>query len=81
MMARHMDPEINTIVQDMKKHCKEDPIANSEKQTYLMVQSSRLSVLLAEEAETQNKKVAKQTKKKLLASLGQYIYLQGFFSS
>jgi hypothetical protein len=57
-----MNPEIFSIVEDMRRRCKENPIAESDKQTYLMVQSSRLSVLLAEAAETQNQIVAEQTK-------------------
>lgn len=52
-----MNPEIHSIVKDMKKHCQKDPIAETDRQTYLMVQSSRLSVLLAEEAEKSTKKI------------------------
>lgn len=71
-----MNREIKLIVEDMKKHCKETPIANSDKQTYLMVQSSRLSVLLAEETEAQNKEVSKQTEK--IIKLTKAIYVLTF---
>ena len=57
-----MNQEIFEIIDDMKGRCKANASAESDKQTYLMVQSSRLSVLLAEEAEAQNQIVAEQTK-------------------
>lgn len=47
-----MNPEIYTILDDMKQRSPKDPvIATSDKQTYLSIQSSRLFVLLAEETE------------------------------
>jgi hypothetical protein len=58
-----MNLEIHEIVSDMKRRCKENPIAESDKQTYLMVQSSILSVLLAEESEAQNKTIMHLTEK------------------
>lgn len=56
-----MNPEIHSIVEDMKKRCPKNPIANSDIQTYLSVQSSSLLVLLAEEAEKSAKKTEKLT--------------------
>ena len=58
-----MNQEIQDIIIDMQGRCKTDAIAESDKQTYLMVQSSRLSVLLAKETEIHNKEVSKQTEK------------------
>ncbi len=57
-----MNPEIYAIIEDMKKRSPKNPIANSEIQTYLSVQSSSLLVLLAEEAEKQNQKISAFTK-------------------
>ena len=58
-----MNQEIYDIIDDMKGRCKANAIAESDKQTYLMVQSSRLSVLLAEEDEIRGKEVSNQTEK------------------
>ena len=58
-----MNQEISDIIDDMKGRCKANAIAESDKQTYLMVQSSRLSVLLAEEDEIRGKEVSTQTEK------------------
>ena len=58
-----MHPEIYTIIEDMKKRSPKNPIANSDKQTYLSVQSSRLLVLLAEEAAKSTEKNEKLTRR------------------
>ena len=58
-----MNQEIYDIIDDMKGRCKANAIAESDKQTYLMVQSSRLSVLLAEEDAIRGKEVSNQTEK------------------
>ncbi len=58
-----MNPEIHSIVNDMKKRCPKNPMASSDIQNYLSVQTSNLLVLLAEETEIQNNKTAKQTEK------------------
>jgi hypothetical protein len=46
-----MNPEIHTIIEDMKRRSPKNPIASSDIQNYLQVQNSNLLVLLAEEAE------------------------------
>jgi hypothetical protein len=47
-----MNPEIYTILDDMRQRTPRDPvIATSDKNIYLSIQASRLQVLLAEEAE------------------------------
>ncbi|HBR22226.1 MAG TPA: hypothetical protein DD713_06625 [Nitrospiraceae bacterium] len=56
-----MNPEIHTIIEDMKKRSPKNPLNNSDVQTYLSVQNSRLLVLLAEEAEKSAKKTEKLT--------------------
>ena len=58
-----MNPKIRSIAEDMKNRSPKNPIATSDIQTYLSVQSSELLVLLAEEAEIQNSKTTEQTEK------------------
>ena len=58
-----MNQEIYDIIDDLKGRCKANAIAESDKQTYLMVQSSRLSILLAEEDEIRGQGVSNQTDK------------------
>lgn len=57
-----MHPEIYSILDDMKIRRPKNPIANSDIQTYLQVQSSNILVLLAEENEKSAKKLEKLTK-------------------
>ena len=57
-----MNPEIQSIVDDMQKRCPKNPLANSDVQTYLLVQASRLHVLIAKESEIQSRKISKLTK-------------------
>jgi len=64
-----MNPEIYTIIDDMKKRCPQNPTANSDIQTYLSVQNSRLLVLLAEETEKSAKKTEKLTGRILFLTL------------
>jgi len=58
-----MNPEIKTIIEDMKKKCPGDTSMATPYalQNYLSVQMSRLLVLLAEEAKRQSNKIADQT--------------------
>jgi hypothetical protein len=58
-----MNPEIHSIVEDMKKRSKKEPIAESEIHTYLSIQMAHLLVLLAEESEKQSNKISEQTEK------------------
>jgi hypothetical protein len=46
-----MNPEIKLIVEDMKKQCKEQRIADPDKQMYQMYQMAHLLSLLAQESE------------------------------
>jgi hypothetical protein len=56
-----MNPEIYTILDDMKIRRPKKPIANSDIQTYLQVENSNLLVLLAEENEKAARKIEKLT--------------------
>ena len=58
-----MNQEINSIVEDMKKHSPKTPIATSDIHTYQSVQMARLLALLAEEAERQNQKVVEYSER------------------
>jgi hypothetical protein len=58
-----MNPEIHTIVEDMKKRSKKEPIAESDIHTYQLAQMAHLLSLLAEETETQSQKVIDYSKK------------------
>lgn len=58
-----MNPEIYTIIEDMKKFNKNDPIDDLRIHIHLSIQTARLRVLLAEEAEKQNTKLSDQTDK------------------
>ncbi len=57
-----MNPEIHTIIEDMKMRSPKNPIASSDKQNYLSIRSSELLVLLAEEAEKSAEKTEKLTR-------------------
>lgn len=52
-----MNPEIYTIIKDMRNRfpVEKCTMGDSERQIYLSIRSSQLSVLLAEEEEAQNK--------------------------
>lgn len=56
-----MNPEIKTILEDMRKHIPRNPIATSDKHTYLSIQESALLVLLAEENEKSAKELGRHT--------------------
>ena len=56
-----MNPEIKSIIKDMKERSPKNPIASSDKQNYLLIRSSELLVLLAEEAEKSTEKIGKLT--------------------
>ncbi|MBI5578780.1 MAG: hypothetical protein HY895_06470 [Deltaproteobacteria bacterium] len=55
-----MNPEIHSIVEDMKKYSHKTPLGSSDIQNYLTIQNARLLVLLAEETETQSEKISNQ---------------------
>lgn len=57
-----MNPEIYSILDDMKKHMPKNPIATSDRQTDLSIKASMLLILLAEENEKSAKKLEKLTK-------------------
>jgi hypothetical protein len=56
-----MNPEISFIIEDIKKNCKEQRIADTDKQMYQTYQMAYLLSLLSKEAETQSEKISKQT--------------------
>lgn len=58
-----MNPEINSIIEDMRKFRPKEPIATSDIHTYQSVQMARLLFLLAEESEKQSTKLSEQTEK------------------
>ena len=58
-----MNPEIHSIVEDMKKRSKKEPIAESDIHTYQLAQMAHLLSLLSQEAETHSEKVVDYSKK------------------
>ena len=54
-----MNPEIHVIIEDMKRRKKSNPMGDLDIQNYLSVETSRLLVLLAEEAEKSAEKNVK----------------------
>ena len=58
-----MNPEIQKVLESMELHYPENLIADSNIQKHLSIQSSRLSVLLAEEAAIQNEVITKHAEK------------------
>jgi hypothetical protein len=52
-----MNPEIHTIIEDMKKRSPPSPLGSSDIQNYLSIQMARLLVLLSKEAEKQGAKI------------------------
>jgi hypothetical protein len=58
-----MNQEIKKILESMELHTSKNLIADSNIQKHLSIQSSRLSVLLAEEAAIQNEIITKHAEK------------------
>jgi len=72
-----MNPEIHSIVEDMMKQAPTSFIhTDPDPQSYHLARLAKLLSLLAEEAETQNKEVSKQTEK--IIKLTKAIYILTF---
>jgi hypothetical protein len=57
-----MNPEIQRIVEEMLKRSKADSINESDRQSYFMALSAKLSALLAKEEQFRSAEISKQTK-------------------
>ena len=78
-----MNPEIFSIVEDMKNRCSPDPLNPTDIQVYQTAKMARLLSLLAEETQTQSNKISEQTEKlikltKVLVCFTLVLFFVGF---